>query len=52
MKPKRKVSSHERSQEDLEVFIKKLELQALETSEERIPPSLFKDRSERGRINT
>ena len=36
MKPKSKVGSHKRSKEDLEDFIKKLELQALETSEERI----------------
>ncbi len=37
MKPKDGVSSHNRSREDLDDFIKKLELQALETSEERIP---------------
>jgi ubiquinone/menaquinone biosynthesis C-methylase UbiE len=37
MKRKVKVSSHERSKEDFEVFLKKLELQALETAEERIP---------------
>jgi len=37
MKPKIRVSSHEKSKEDFEVFLKKLELQALETSEERIP---------------
>lgn len=37
MKQKIKVGSHERSKEDLGDFIKKLELQALETAEERIP---------------
>ena len=37
MKTKTKVESHKRSKEDLEDFIKKLELQALETAEERIP---------------
>ena len=37
MKQKGKASSHEKSKEDFEVFIKKLELQALETAEERIP---------------
>ena len=37
MKSKKAVGSHKRSKEDLQDFIKKLELQALETAEERIP---------------
>lgn len=37
MKSKTKVGSHKRSKEDLRDFIKKLELQALETAEERMP---------------
>ena len=37
MKSKNKIESHKRSKEDLGDFIKKLELQALETAEERIP---------------
>jgi SAM-dependent methyltransferase len=37
MKSKKAVGSHKRSKEDLNDFIKKLELQALETAEERIP---------------
>jgi len=37
MKPKTIVGSHKRSKEDLGDFIKKLDLQALETAEERIP---------------
>jgi SAM-dependent methyltransferase len=37
MKSKTLVGSHKRSKEDLGDFIKKLELQALETAEERIP---------------
>jgi len=37
MKAKTKVGSHKRSKEDLRDFIKKLELQALETAEERMP---------------
>jgi len=34
---KKNVEFHKRSKEDLNDFIKKLELQALETAEERIP---------------
>lgn len=37
MKSEEKNSSHKRSKEDLNDFIKKLELQAIETAEERIP---------------
>lgn len=37
MKSKKSVEFHKRSKEDLNDFIKKLELQALETAEERIP---------------
>ena len=37
MKSKKAVGSHKRAKEDLKDFIKKLELQALETAEERIP---------------
>jgi len=37
MKSKKNIESHRRAKEDLDDFIKKLELQALETAEERIP---------------
>jgi ubiquinone/menaquinone biosynthesis C-methylase UbiE len=37
MKQKKNLESHKRSKEDFDDFIKKLELQALETAEERIP---------------
>lgn len=37
MKSKRNIEFHRRSKEELNDFIKKLELQALETAEERIP---------------
>ena len=37
MKSKKGISSYKRSKEDLGDFVKKLELQALETAEERIP---------------
>lgn len=37
MKSKKNIEFHKRSKEDLDDFIKKLELQALETAEERIP---------------
>jgi len=37
MKSKRNIEFHKRSKEDFDDFIKKLELQALETAEERIP---------------
>jgi ubiquinone/menaquinone biosynthesis C-methylase UbiE len=37
MKSKKNLESHKREKEDLKDFIKKLELQALETAEERIP---------------
>jgi len=37
MKSKKNIEFHKRSKEELNDFIKKLELQALETSEERIP---------------
>jgi len=37
MKKKKNIEFHKRSKEDLNDFIKKLELQALETAEERIP---------------
>lgn len=37
MKSKKDVEFHKRSKEELDDFIKKLELQALETAEERIP---------------
>lgn len=37
MKSKKNIESHKRSKEDFNDFIKKLELQALETAEERIP---------------
>lgn len=37
MKSKKEEEFHKRSKEDLEDFIKKLELQALETAEERLP---------------
>jgi len=37
MNSKKQLSFHKRSKEDFDDFIKKLELQALETAEERIP---------------
>ena len=37
MKSKKNIEFHKRSKEDFDDFIKKLELQALETAEERIP---------------
>lgn len=37
MESKKNLESHKRSKEDLDDFIKKLELQAVETAEERIP---------------
>jgi SAM-dependent methyltransferase len=37
MNRKKNISSHKRSQDELNDFIKKLELQALETAEERLP---------------
>jgi ubiquinone/menaquinone biosynthesis C-methylase UbiE len=37
MKPTKEAEFHKRSKEDFEDFIKKLELQALETAEERLP---------------
>ncbi len=37
MKSKKNIGFHKRSKEDFDDFIKKLELQALETAEERIP---------------
>jgi ubiquinone/menaquinone biosynthesis C-methylase UbiE len=37
MSSKKRTESHKRSKQDLDAFIKKLELQAIETSEERIP---------------
>ena len=37
MKTKENLEFHKRSKDDLDTFIKKLELQALETAEERLP---------------